>query len=212
MRLWRRLGERFWLKELGLTLAITVFMIVYFQLLEHPLFTPADVPMQPLDHWIPFTRLALWPYISLWVYVGTVPSLLRLDGEMLPYGLAALAVAVVGFAIFLAWPTRVQQPAMDWQHFPVVQWLKSTDRSGNACPSLHVAYAVLTCAWLAALLGHVRAPAWVRWVNVLWALVIVWSTIGLRQHVALDVEAGALLGGLAAWLSLRRVAWRDRRV
>jgi membrane-associated phospholipid phosphatase len=41
--------------------------------------------------------------------------------------------------------------------------------------------------------------------NVVWLLLIVHSTIAIRQHVVLDALAGAVLGGAFAWAALR---WR----
>jgi membrane-associated phospholipid phosphatase len=47
-------------------------------------------------------------------------------------------------------------------------------------------------------------------INGGWCSAIVYSTLATRQHVAVDIAAGLLLGGLAAWLSLRfRVRKKD---
>ena len=70
---------------------------------------------------------------------------------------------------------------------------------------MHVAYAVFTAAWLARALKAARVPDALHLLNIGWLLAIAWSTVAVRQHVVLDVVAGALLGAAFAWLSLR---WR----
>ena len=40
-------------------------------------------------------------------------------------------------------------------------------------------------------------------INWLWFTGISYSTLAIRQHVAVDVAAGLALGGLAVWLSMR---------
>ena len=70
---------------------------------------------------------------------------------------------------------------------------------------MHVAFAVFSALWLAQVLKTLRVPASLHALNLAWLLAITWSTVAIRQHVVLDVVAGALLGGVFAVLSLR---WR----
>ena len=83
-----------------------------------------------------------------------------------------------------------------------MNFLKNMDASGNACPSLHVATAIFSGLWLHHLLRHFGAPTWILLFNWLWCIGIIYSTLATRQHVAVDVSAGLVLGGMAAWLSL----------
>lgn len=198
----RQLEARFcsywWLKTVGITTYIAIFMAIYFALLNHPLFTVTVMPLQPLDHWISFEPWAVGPYASLWLYVGVAPSLLWLRGEMGRYLTAATLLCLIGCSVFFFWPTQVPKFAVDWARWPAVNLLKSADNAGNACPSLHVAFAVLTAIWLHWLLRRVGAPRWLHGINAVWCVLIIWSTMATRQHVALDVETGALLGSVVA--------------
>jgi membrane-associated phospholipid phosphatase len=92
---------------------------------------------------------------------------------------------------------------MDWSQHPAFAFLKTIDASGNACPSLHVAFAVFTAIWFRHLLREMGAGRFVRALNWLWCLGILYSTMAIRQHVALDVLAGAALGAIVAALHLR---------
>jgi membrane-associated phospholipid phosphatase len=44
--------------------------------------------------------------------------------------------------------------------------------------------------------------------NWAWCIGIVYSTVATRQHVVVDVLAGLVLGGLFAYVSLRRTQRR----
>lgn len=208
-----RLRARWWLKTLGICVAITGFMFVYFALLRHPQFAVAVMPRTALDHWIGFTPWAMVPYVSLWLYIGFAPALLRLRGEMAPYLVSVIAVSVIGCGIFYFWPTVIPVTLIDWSRWPALAFLKSVDAAGNACPSLHVAFAVLTSIWLAWVLQRIGAPRWLHGINLVWCLLIIWSTLATRQHVMLDVEAGAVLGAVVSLVTL--LAWqtwqRNRR-
>jgi membrane-associated phospholipid phosphatase len=70
-----------------------------------------------------------------------------------------------------------------------------------------VAFAVFTAVWLERLWRQIDARRLVRVLSWLWCLVILYSTVATRQHVLLDVLAGAVLGAViaAADLLLLRV-------
>src|SRR5690242_16776354 len=191
---WRRFAFRWWLKTLGTSAYITGFMFLYFTLLRHPLFPVTLMPLTGLDRLIGVTPWSLGLYATLWVYISVVPVLLWSWNEMREYLLQVTLLGLIGFVIFLFWPTAVPAALIDWSAHPSVAFLKSIDAAGNACPSLHVAYAVLTAIWLQRLGRHLGAPLPVRLLNWLWCAGIAYSTLATKQHVALDLYAGVALG------------------
>jgi hypothetical protein len=190
------------------TAAMTLFFVAYFTVMRHPLFPAVTMPLTALDRAIPFAPASLVLYASLWFYVSLAPALI-VDASRLWHYLAAAAVlAGLGLAIFLFFPTLIPSPDIDWTAHPAFGFLKGIDATGNACPSLHVAFAIFTGAWFQRLLGEMDAGPVARTFNWLWCAGIVYSTVAVRQHVVWDVVAGALLGAAVAALHL---AW-DRRV
>lgn len=188
-----RLKSFWWLKAVGTTVAITAFMVVYFTLLRHPQFPVTAVPWTPMDRMIEFRPWAIIPYGSLWLYISLVPALLLLRRELAPYFSTVALLSVSGLTIFLFWPTMVVQPDINWGLYPSVAFLKTVAPSGNACPSMHVAFSVLTALWLHRLFRRMAVPALIRWLNVLWCVLILWSTMALKQHLLLDVVTGSAL-------------------
>jgi membrane-associated phospholipid phosphatase len=187
------------LKAIGTMLFIGVFFGAYFYLLKSPAYPTTVMPFTLLDSMIGFKPL----YISLWVYVSLPPVLLATRSELYGYGLAMAGTCLAGLIIFYFWPTAVPVADIDWALYPGVDFLKNMDASGNACPSLHVATAIFSGVWLHHLLRRFEAPKWVLLINWLWCIGIIYSTLATRQHVAVDVAGGLVLGGLASYLSLR---------
>ena len=193
-----------WLTKMAGTLAcMTAFFIGYFWLLNHSRYPVTTIPRIFIDRMVAFRPEALALYISLWVYVPLAPALLIDRRELVSYAVATMALSAVGFAIFILWPTAVPKPEINWSQHPSVSYLKAVDASGNAFPSLHVAFAVFTAVWLGRVLRGLGAGGIARTINWLWCLGIVYSTLATRQHVALDAIAGAILGAAWAVLHLR---------
>jgi membrane-associated phospholipid phosphatase len=165
------------------------------------------MPLTGLDHWVSFQPWTLVPYLSLWLYVGIAPGLQRNLRALLAYGLWAGALCATGLLLFYAWPTKIPPLPMPDELPAAMAVLKGVDAGGNACPSMHVAISLFTACWIAHVLRRVGAPVWLAALNWLWFAAIAWSTLGVRQHVLLDVLGGVLLGGAFAWASLR---WHPR--
>ena len=190
------------LKSIGTTLFISLFFGAYFYLLKSPAYPTTVMPLTRLDLLIGFEPQTMPLYVSLWVYVSMPPALLATRRELHGYGMAMAATCLAGLVIFFFWPTTVPAADIDWARYPGVEFLKSMDASGNACPSLHVATAIFSGIWLHHLLRRFGGPSWILIVNGVWCFGIIYSTLATRQHVAVDVLAGLLLGVLGAGLSL----------
>ena len=202
---WQRMRCLFWLKLLGISAFMWVFFVGYFHTLRHPVRAVQEMPLTALDHVIGLQPAMLVAYVSLWVYVGLAPGLLRNLRELLIYGLWIAALCLCGLLIFHFYPTAVPKPLLpvDVARHPGFALLHGVDAAGNACPSLHVATALFTALWVQRLFAALAVPRWLRAGNLLWVLLIVYSTLAIKQHVVLDALAGAVLGGAFAWASMR---------
>ena len=210
--------QRPWALELGLrvrsgfpltvlwtTLLTGLFFVGYFFVQRHPAFAPIMMPRTALDLMIPFQPAALVAYVSLWVYVGVGPGLQRTVADFAVYGLWLCGLCVAGLSIFYFWPTQVPAPILAPTSFPGFAMLHRVDQTSNACPSMHVAVAIFTAIRIGDVLRSMRTPVGMRMLNVVWFIAIAYSTLAIKQHVVLDVAAGALLGTVFALMSLR---WR----
>jgi len=209
-RLWRpqfarRVREGFLRTVVSISCLTAVFFAAYFGVQRHPAYVPVVMPLTWLDMIVPFQPAALVAYVSLWIYVGVGPGLQRTIADFAVYLLWLSALCLCGLAIFFFWPTQAPVRLALATHFPGFAVLHRVDLTSNACPSMHVAVAIFTAVRVEDVLRSLGAPRWLRMANLAWFLVIAYSTLATKQHVALDVVAGALLGVLIAVMSLR---WR----
>lgn len=195
----RRFLTKVMIKGILTTAAFPLFFIAYFWVMHNPApFAELTViPLLFVDHWIPVQQWALVPYASLWFYVCLPSSLIWQKQELIEYLLGAVFLCVLGIGIFWLLPTSVPDFGIDWSIYPGLAFLKMADGGANALPSLHAAFAIYTAAFLNKQLRSFDVPAALRVANVLWAVLIVYSTIATRQHVFLDALAGTALGVLA---------------
>lgn len=198
--------SRFWFKLFGTCGFTLIFFSAYIYLLKNPASQVMIMPLTPLDELVTFDPLALPVYLSLWIYVSLPPMLMRERREIVEYGMWIGGVCLVALAIFYLWPTAVPAANIDWAAYPGVAFLKGVDAAGNACPSLHVATVVFSSFWLQWLLPRVGLGRASRLISACWCAGVVYSTMATKQHVALDVVAGAALGSLFAWMSRPRAA------
>jgi membrane-associated phospholipid phosphatase len=206
---WTELGTRlrrgFIRTTLCTSLLTGVFFMAYFAVQRHPSHAALIMPMTALDSVIPFQPAALLAYVTLWIYIGIGPGLQRGLREFAVYGAWLCGLCVSGLAIFYIWPTRVPAFVALANGFPGFSTLHHVDQTGNACPSMHVAVAIFTVVRVDEVIRSMRIPFPLRLANAAWFALIVYSTLAIKQHVVLDVVAGAILGLVFAAMSLR---WR----
>ncbi len=193
------------LKLAALALFGVAFFAGYFLLLKFPVFPVTLMPVTAIDRWIAFRPGALLLYVSLWIYVPLVPGLMIERREIVAFYRTAGVLCLLGFAVFFFWPTAVSSLDVDWRIHPGFSHLKTVDGTGNACPSLHVAFAVFCALLLHRRLRQMGDRGLARSLSWIWCAGIVYSTLATKQHVALDVLGGAALGLAGAALAPRNV-------
>ncbi len=199
-----------WLLKITLiSLVVAAFMVFYLWLQRHPQFPVTIMPRLPAGERVPFVPWAIVPYLSLWLYIGLAPGLMRSLAELPAYALSVVLLAAVACGFFIFTPTAVPPSPIDWSPWPVIDAIKTADAGRNACPSLHVGFSVLTSIWLTRLLHKIGTPGWLHVLNIAWCLMILWSTVATRQHVLLDIAGGVPLGAAAALLA--PWLWRQYR-
>lgn len=191
---------RLWgLKMTGTILVMWVFFKAYFWVLRNSKNPAFVMPHTAFDDWVGFAPWAVVLYASLWLYVGLLPAVYKCLRELLIYVSGVLILSSIGVVIFYCWPTTIQIPdALNRSKYLGFSIIDGLDSAGNACPSLHVAFAVFTALGFQCVLKEVRASRGGQLLNLLWSAGICYSTMAIRQHVFWDVAAGACLGTLVA--------------
>lgn len=190
-----RLKAHWRFKLMAGAILFIAFYIGYFLLLNVHVFPAREMPVTALDRLIAFQPDALLLYLSLYLYIPLAPWLLDDRRDLNACCLALGGLGLVGLVIFLFWPTAVPRPDSAGYR-PLI----AIDKPGNACPSLHAAFAVFSAICVDRLARHLGDGGLARGLSWLWCLGILYATLATKQHVAVDLVAGTALG--AAWAGL----------
>ena len=155
-----------------------------------------------VDHWIPFNEWFLIPYM-LWMalMLAIVVYTVLYDVESFKkYSKFLILTFSVSTVIYLIWPTcqNLRPETFPRDNFLTrcVGLLYAADTSTNVCPSEHVLGSI--ALWIAA--AHtksLRAHRWVVPAIGATSVVIILSTMFLKQHSFVDVVAALPLCAVA---------------
>lgn len=159
--------------------------------------------MTCLDRWAGFDpHLWAWVYESNFLLVGVVPWLIDSKEELRRYAAGFASLSVICFVVFMLFPVASPRPAnLEASRFLI--FITRVDGPLNAFPSLHAGSLIYTLAWARRLCG----TRWNLWIAVLllaWAALILFATLATKQHYAIDLLGGGLIGWAADWF-----AWRS---
>ena len=197
---YQRLRHLWFYKTTGTALFTAIFFYSYFAVLKSPAYPVTTMATTVVDDWIVFWPPAFYIYASLWVYTALVPALQPNLLRLIGYGCGIGLLCLTGLLVFVFFPTTVPFSSTDWLTAPTLSLLRQIDLAGNACPSLHVATAIFAGLCLQRLLRSFGCPRWVLVANWVWCLLIVYSTMAIKQHVMWDVLAGILLALVFGWI------------
>lgn len=151
----------------------------------------------PLDRIIPLIPFFVIPYTSLHYFLMPA-TLIVLFMQPTNYYLrvfliSAIVLLVSSNIVFFVFPTYFPfRPVVhdDSLLLWMIHWIYMMDRPGALFPSVHVNIALL-CALM---WWQVRSRF--AWFIIGWAVLVVLSTLFIRQHYILDVIAGGLSAGI----------------
>lgn len=193
-----RLKAHWRFKLMAGAIIVIAFFIGYFLLLGFHVFPVREMPATALDRLIAFQPGALLLYLSLYLYIPLAPWLLDNKRDLNACCLAVSGLCLVGLVIFLFLPTAIPRPDSA-AYRPLI----AIDGPGNACPSLHAAFTIFSAICIDRLARHLGDRGLARGLSWLWCLGILYATLATKQHVAVDLVAGIVLGASWAGLYLR---------
>ncbi|HEY7310389.1 MAG TPA: fatty acid desaturase [Gemmataceae bacterium] len=192
-----------WRAKLILAAVLTLWISLPYYSLQHCVVFPVRV-LEPwaIERAIPFAQAMAWPYLSLYLLLALAPLAVTTRRDLRRFAVDIVIVGLVSDLMFLFWPTSVARPdaaATDYAYRLVV----AADNSLNACPSLHASLAVYVALWCRRLMRGRRGGFVLGLTIWLWVLVILYATLAARQHVLMDLLAGAALTGFVFAVSGR---------
>jgi hypothetical protein len=152
----------------------------------------------PLDGLIPFAPVFVIPYVLVfveWAYCYLLAPLL--GRERFARFMAALVIGYLSiFVIYMAYPTTYTRPDTAGGGFfaQLMERIFGIDEPTRCLPSLHC-----YLGWMCWRLVHKQAQVakWLRVTVFVLALLILPTTLLVKQHVFVDVPAGVLMAELS---------------
>lgn len=180
-----------WISILYFMLYCIAFFIV------NMITVPKYIIHSPIDDIIPFNEYFIIPYLSWFIMiVGSLLYFVMKDKEDYLHECFMMYVSMtLCILIYLVLPNgldlRVNIP--DTNIFcRIVSLIQGIDNPTNVCPSIHVCVTCEICmvVWKS---KHFQGKRAYRYGTVVWAVLIILSTMFLKQHSIIDVFWGAIV-------------------
>ena len=210
----KRLGwHRFstlWTLKLGATAVVSVvFWSCYLFLSRNAIIKVHELPMTALDRWAGYQPNPWsWIYESVFLLTGIAPWLIISREQLRRYLTGFAFLSFASFAVFVIFPVASPRPA-DVEASSFLLFITHIDGPLNAFPSLHAGCLIFNLALIHRLFGRQLHPliAAALWI---WAGLIFFATLATKQHYAVDLLAGGLLGWAADWLAWKSFVGGDK--
>lgn len=156
----------------------------------------------PFDTIISFQPIFILPYLSFYPLIAlTLITLIKkkLYLELRTVLLAAIFTQIISYLFYLSFQTYVERPTVILGNIfgALVKWLYSIDMPYNAFPSLHASVSFL------ALIAWTRMKSKIRFLMIAITILIIISTLFVKQHYVIDIMGGIILAAGTYQLSVR---------
>ncbi|MDR2908526.1 MAG: phosphatase PAP2 family protein [Oscillospiraceae bacterium] len=206
-----------------LLLAAAAGGYLWFYMLEQAGGAPGHIMFIPLDSYIPFIPEFVVFYISWYIYllVPAVLLFLRDEGEFLRYGAFLTGALYMACLVYTLWPNgielRADLSAATGPFNALVRLLYELDTPTNSAPSLHAAQSVAAHVAIVRLAAKRRRSRVIGVLSMALCVLILLSTVYIKQHSIADMLWGLLLAGVLGTViygggSLKRRISGDRKL
>ena len=183
---------------------VLVYGLIYmpwFMYLERNVTKDYYLIHSPLDNYIPFVEYFIIPYLLWFAFIAVASGYIFFTDKKGFYKLAAFLAA--GMTIFLVICTvfpngqnlRPETFARDNIFVEMVKTVYATDTPTNVLPSIHV-YNSLGVSFAIAHSTSLKKKKWIQYSAYILTVLIILSTVFLKQHSVTDVFAAIVLAGI----------------
>lgn len=183
-----KINEKWLIDSLILSVLVIVFFL--YALINEPHET-VYVLNSGIDDLIPripafsVIYLAFLPWVFFTVFFAWYK---KRDFKQLAYSL--IIINLIAYAVYLVFQTRVPREAIVQNDIfsKILQFIYDRDKPYNCFPSLHSAMSASMATYFV-----IRKSKW-AWLSIIFAALIVVSTLFVKQHFIADAISGIILG------------------
>lgn len=154
----------------------------------------------PLDKEIPFISVFVFPYIYWYIYIfiGVIFILVKDRRKYIRALLAVYIGMLVCYFIYYLFPVEIARPTIINNDLPnkLVNIIYQNDRPLNCFPSLHVLNSYIIMRYT----NRKENKYWFYYTQIVGILIIL-STLFIKQHFILDGIAAIILGEIVILIS-----------
>jgi membrane-associated phospholipid phosphatase len=184
------------LPDIFLLLAVFTIISLYVPINSYTN-SSANVLSLPLDGRIPLIPLFVVPYLSFFLFLPwTLLSFMVTRNKLYREMCYSLMIAsFVSYAIYMLYHTTIVRPHVTGLGIAsrLVAFLYLVDPPFSCFPSLHSSLSTI------AVVHWFRSASRVRYVVLTWGVLIIVSTVMIKQHHILDALGGIALGLLSSY-------------
>lgn len=199
-------------KRFRLVLPLLIYLAVYmaiFHFTEVHIFDHYFLLNTRVDDMIPFCEAFIIPYFSWFIYVPMGVAIALAGDEKTYRSLSSMLC--IGMTVFLivtiVFPNRLTLRPYVMPRNNVltrmVRMLYAADTPTGVFPSMHVYNSICIMDWAYAVYPSDRRGRRIKWIYAIWGMLIILSTMFLKQHSILDVIAAMIMAVLVYPITYR---------
>jgi membrane-associated phospholipid phosphatase len=172
-----------------LFIILIVVLLTYF-IVDRPIGNTHIVKTR-LDERIPLVPEFSIPYLLfLPTLIGTILYAYISNTEFKQLAESIIVVYLLSYAFFIVYQTHVPRPklASNDIYTNLVRWIYKHDKPYNCLPSTHSSGATILAVY------YLTVSSSLGWIAAIFSLLIVLSTLFVKQHYVPDAISGVILG------------------
>ncbi len=182
----------------ALLVLVAIVLLLYFVIDRS--FGQTHIVKIGLDAHIPLVPAFSVPYLLfLPALVGTILYAYVSNTRFKALALSIIIVYLLSYIVYLLYQTYVPRPAVNGHDVfsSLVQWIYGHDQPYNGMPSTHASGATILAVY------YLSTSTRLGWLIAVFSLIVVLSTLFVKQHFILDAITGVALGLIVSVLSFK---------
>ena len=178
-------------KVIALSLLTIFFYLCYFLIPSISFIEPKKVLYLTIDNKINFDSNFTILYLSIFIYMPFAWIFIKYLFELKQFAFGIVLQNLVAVIFFTFYPMFIDRPILN--NHDLYFYLIKIDKSTNTFPSLHASFTVYSFLWINQIFKNLkRFSLLIRFFFFVWGVLILYSTLAIKQHVVIDLLSGGL--------------------
>lgn len=193
-------------KVLFITISLVVFEAIIF-FFTKPFIQNPYVLGSSLDNKIPFVQHFIWIYVFWYFMLIAVPYYIAKKNmsSFYKYVTTFIITTLIAGIIFISFPNTVLRANIQGTDIAskLVKVIYNLDDPGiNCLPSIHCLYSFLFI--FSIMDTKYKSPIWMKLIITILSILVVLSTLFIKQHVVYDAIAAFVIG-IVVWITVDKL-------